>query len=265
MAAITIQQLFYDSYADAGRIPVEQTNLNPDQIAECQQVYNRMIDSWQLDGQMVSHVARLTFPITPNKGIYTVGPNGDLDPVLGISAAGVAGQIPTNYPVRIDRASMVITENPSQGGPPEYPMRQLTEQEYQWWTIKGMNASWSWCYYYESAFNSSNGLGILYLLYIPDQSNVLALYLEETLAQIDATQDAILYFRPGYYDAISANLAVRLAGRRGQVSDIIRELARSSLSLVKRENYRPLSRCNDMTTNNDRRSNIYQGNRWGVG
>lgn len=265
MAAITIQQLFYDAYADSGRIQFEQTGLNPDQIAECQQVYNRMIDSWQLDGEMVSHVARLTFPLIPNKGIYTVGPNGDFDPAYGVSAAGIAGQIPSSYPVRIDRASVIITQDPAQSGPPEYPLRQLSEQEYQAWTLKEQNASWSWCFYVEPAFNSSNGLAILYLLYIPQQANLVALYLEETLPQIDATQDAILYFRPGYYDCIAANLAVRLDRGRGKISPDVRELARTSLSLIKKNNWRPISRSNDMTSHYEWRSNIFQGNRYGQG
>jgi hypothetical protein len=261
MSSITVAQLFYDSYADAGMIQLEQTGLNPDQIAEAQQLYNRMIDAFQLDGMICSHVARLLFPITPSVGIYTVGPNGDFDPVNGISAAGPAGQIASNYPVRIERAGAVVTTNSGASGPPEFPMRPLTTDEYQLWILKQQTSNWPWCYYYEPAFP----LGILYLLYMPTDANQVALYLEQTLAQIDATEDALLQFRPGYYDMIASNLAVRIAARhpdRAKLSDSTRELARSSLSLVRMANDRPLSRSNDMSAHSGRQS-VYTGNRYG--
>lgn len=264
MASITVQQLFYDAYSDAGLIQLEQTLLNPDQVAECQQLYNRMVDGWQLDGWMTSHVARLLFPLTPNQGIYTVGPNGDFDPAQGTTLAGGSGQIASNYPVRIERASAVITTEPNYLGPPEYPIRMLSIDEYQDWVLKQQTSNWPWCAWYEPAFQNSNGLGILHLLYVPTDSNFIALYLEETLAQIDATQDAQLNFRPGYYDLIASNMAVRIAARHpktAQLSEITRELARSSLSLVRMANQRALSRGNDFTGNVNR-ANVYSGNRY---
>jgi len=266
MSTITVQQLFYDAYADAGLIAFEQTGLNPDQVAECQQIYNRFIDSLQLDGMTCSHVARLLFPITPSKGIYTVGPNGDWDPAQGTTLAGVAGQIASNYPVRIERASAVVTTEPNFLGPPEYPMRMLSIDEYQSWILKQQTSNWPWCAYYEPAFQSSGGLGILHLLYVPTDADQVALYLEETLAQIDATQDAPVMFRPGYYDMIASNMAVRIAARhpdKANLSDITRELARSSLSLVRMANNRPLSRANDMANRWGDRRNVYSGNRYG--
>lgn len=265
MSSITVQQLFYDSYADAGLIILEQTQLTPDQVVECQQLYNRMIDTWQLDGWMTSHVARLLFPLTPSKGIYTVGPNGDFDPGQGTTLAGVVGQIPSNYPVRIERASAVVTTEPNYLGPPEYPIRMLSIDEYQDWILKQQTSNWPWCAWYEPAFNNSNGLGILHLLYVPTDANQIALYLEETLAQIDATQDATLDFRPGYYDLIASNMAIRIAARHpktAMVADSTKELARSSMSLVRMANHRPLSRNNDFRPGHGGQYSVYTGNRY---
>jgi len=261
MSQITAQQLFYDAYSEAGLIQLEGTGLTPDQVTESQQIYARMIDAFQLDGWMCSHVARLLFPITPGVGIYTVGPNGDYDPGNGVSAAGAAGQIASNYPVRIERASAVVTTEPFYLGPPEYPMRKLTTDEYQDWILKQQTSNWPWCYYYEPAFP----LGILYLLYVPSDANQVALYLEETLAQIDATQDTLIELRPGYYDLIASNMAVRIAARHPKtavLADSTKELARSSLSLVRMANYRPLSRTNDMSQVSGTVSNVYNGNRY---
>jgi hypothetical protein len=265
MSSITAQQLFYDSYADAGLIILEQTQLNPDQVAECQQLYNRMIDSWQLDGWMCSHVARLLFPLTPSKGIYTVGPNGDFDPAQGTTLAGVVGQIGSNYPVRIERASAVVTTEPNFLGPPEYPIHMMSIDEYQAWILKQQTSNWPWCAYYEPAFQASGGVGILHLLYVPTDADQIALYLEETLTQIDATQDALLNFRPGYYDLIASNMAIRIAARHPKtavVADSTKELARSSMSLVKMANHRPLARGNDFAPERDRISTIFTGNRF---
>jgi len=268
MSSITVQQLFYDAYADAGMIQLEQTGLNPDQIAECQQIYNRMIDAFQLDGWTISHVARLLFPLTPSQGIYTVGTNGDFDPANGITLAmaagqvgGNAGQIGSNYPVRIERASAVVTTEPNYLGPPEYPMRQLSIDEYQFWILKQQTSNWPWCYYYEPSFP----LGLLHLLYIPTDADQVALYLEETLTQINATSNALLDFRPGYYDMIASNMAVRIAARHpktAEISEITRELARSSLSLVRMANDRPLSRSNDMARQQGGNANVYSGHRY---
>jgi hypothetical protein len=270
MSSITAQQLFYDCYADAGMIQLEQTGLNPDQVAECQQLFNRMIDSWQLDGWMCSHVARLLFPLLPYggpAGIYTVGPNGDFDPAQGTTLAGVVGQIASNYPVRIERAGAVVTTQPNYQGPPEFPIRMLSLDEYQDWILKQQTSNWPWCAWYEPAFENSGGLGILHLLYVPTDGNYIALYLEETLAQIDATQDQTLQFRPGYYDLIASNMAVRIAARHPKtavLADSTKELARSSMSLVRMANHRPTSRGNDFTGGGDRtRSSIYSGNRYG--
>jgi hypothetical protein len=265
MSQITAQQLFYDAYSEAGLIVLEQTQLNPDQVAEAQQIYNRMVDAFQLDGRMVSHTARLLFPITPSKGIYSVGPNGDWDPAQGVSLAGAVGQIPSNYPVRIERASAVVTTEPLYLGPPEYEMHSLSIDEYQSWILKQQTSNWPWCYYYEPAYQNSNGLGIIHLLYVPTDADQIALYLEETLAQIDATQDALIWLRPGYYDMISSNMAIRIAARHPKdavVADSTRELARSSLSLVRMANNRPLAKTNDMAQSSGRMSNIYTGNRY---
>src|SRR5271170_1414815 len=104
--AITISQLFYDAYRDAKLVLFEQTGLNPDQVEEARTQFNRLADSFQLDGGTVSHVARLLFPITSGQGDYTVGVNGQWDPGSPISASSA---IDSNYPVRIERASVVLT------------------------------------------------------------------------------------------------------------------------------------------------------------
>lgn len=265
---ITIDQLFYDAYRDAG-VPgiLEQSELPPDFTEEARTQYNRMVDSFQLDGGTISHVARLLFQINPNQGDYTVGPGGDWDPGQPASASspgynyGQSASIATNYPVRLERASMVLTTQQYDGaGPPEYPIFPLTIDEWQNWTLKDQTTNFPRRYFYEPSFP----LAVFHLLYVPYDADQVALYLEETLAQIDATSDAILIFRPGYQDMLTSNLAIRIAARTpgAQPSEYVRELAESSLDRIRMNNNRPLSRANDMTVSSRWRSNVYLGNRY---
>jgi len=246
--SLTIDALFYGAYRDAGLVRLEQTGLNADQTEEGRQVYNRMVDAWTLDGLTVSHVARLLFPITPGKGDYSLGANGDWDP----ATLGLPG-----YPVRVERASMVLTTQTPQ---PEYKIFPLTIDQWQDWTLKTQSTNWPRRYFYEPSFP----LAIFHLVYVPTDANAVALYLEEQIPMIAATGDALLSFRPGYEDAITSNLAVRIAARTpgSNISPMIVELARSSLSLIKMANNRPLRRENDMGRVGPRRSDILNGNRY---
>lgn len=238
---LTIDQLFYGAYRDAGLVLLEQTGLNPDQTEEARQIYNRMADAWALDGLTISHVARTLFPITPSVGDYTVGPSGDWD---------------TPYPTRVERASVILT---NQSPSVERPLIPLTLGEWQEWRLKQQTTNWPLWFFYEPSFP----LGIMHLLFVPTDGNQIALYLEEKLIRIDATGDTLLSFRDGYEDAITSNLAVRIASRTpgSNISADVKELARSSLHLVKMANNRPLKRSSDMEKRGGR-SNVYAGSRY---
>lgn len=254
--SITVGQLFYDAYRDAQLVALEQSVLNADQVEECRTQFNRLVDSLQLDGGMISHVARLVFNIIPGKGDYTVGPSGDLDPGVPVSASSA---IASNYPVRIERASILITSipTPAQAGPPELPLIPLTIDEWQSWVYKQQTTTYSRNFFYEPSYP----LGVFHLLYVPTETDQLVLYLEETLAQINATGDETLDFRPGYQDMLTSNLAMRVGMRRPgwQPPPQLAELARSSMAIIRMANTRPLSRTSDFQSTSRFRSNIYTG------
>lgn len=258
---ITIDKLFYGAYREARLIPTAQVSLSADQMEEAREVWNKMVDALQLDGETVSHVARLLYNVVPGQGDYTVGPGGDFDPGQGISSSGAYGEIPSNYPVRIERASMVLTTNEFGGaGPPEYPIFPMTIDEWQTWTLKGQINNWPRRFYYEPSYP----LGILHILYVPANTNQIALYLEQNIAAIDALGDALLDFRPGYQDALEALLGLRLARRHPevQVSPELKEASAEAWRLIKTNNSRPLAKVNDMSGAARWRSNIYLGNRY---
>lgn len=267
MSTLTIGQLFYDAYRDAG-IPgiMHQSGLNPDQVEEARTQYNRMIDTMELDGGTISHVARLLFNLVPNKGDYTLGPNGDLDPAAPANCSNPgynypSASIASNYPVRLQRASMVLsTQNYAGAGPPEYKLFPLTLDEWQAWTLKGQSTNFPRHYFYEPSFP----LATFHLLYVPTENDQLALYIDEVLANIDAASDAILQFRPGYQDLLTGALAMRLSDRypEAQIKPGVIERTREARDYIRMNNNRPLSKATDMSAGSRFRSNIYNGNRY---
>lgn len=242
--SITVDRLFYGAHRSARLVTLEQTILNPDQTEEARQTYNSMVDGWRADGATISHIAREIFDINPAQADYSIGPNGDWD---------------TEWPDRIERAGILVTQN---GNPvPEYPMHVLTIDEYQLWTLKTQETNWPWCLWYE---RSGPPLGTVHLLYVPTDGNQVALYLEQFLLPIDATGDTTIEFPPGYQEAIESNLAVRLAARTpgAQLAPGMEEIARTSFMRIKNANNRPLARVSDFQ-HGSYRSSVYNGNRYG--
>lgn len=242
--SITVDQLFYSAYRDAGMVLKAQTGLDPDQTEEARQLYNRMVNAWAADGLTATHTGRLLFNIAVSQGDYTIGPSGQWEY--------------PRVPRRVQRASIILTDQTQQ---PEVPMKPLTLDEWQVWTFKDQQSNWPWRFYYE--YNEP--LGIVHLLYVPNTAIQAALYLEESLALIDATGDAELIYADAVQEAIETNLAMRIAARypeEAQISQDTKNLARSSLDLVRMTNKIPLRRDNDMASFAGR-SNIYMG--WPVG
>lgn len=242
MSSLTVDQLFNAAYGYAGLLDFEQVGLGADETEQSRQTYNSMVDAWRSDGLTVSHIQRLLFQLIPNQGDYTIGEGGDFD---------------TAWPDRVERAGIVLTEENPQ---PEYKLYQLTIDEYQEWVLKGQSTNWPFRYWYERSFP----LGILHFLYIPTDTNQVALYLEEHILPINTTGNAIIEYQPGYQEAIETNLAVRLAMKlpRAQLKPGVEVLARSSLALIKNANNRPLVRESDLGRQGGR-TNIWAGNRWG--
>lgn len=267
MGQLTFNQLAYLGYRKAGLVEVEGTVLGPDQVEEFRLLYNSMVDEWALDGGTVSHVAREVFDIVPGKGDYTIGPNGDLDPTAPVmtSAAPVSpGEDPTQscvYPVRIERASLIVSTIPTSAGPPEYGLWPMTIDEWQDWILKGQISNWPRRFYYEPDYP----LGVLHLVWVPTDANQLALYLEQNLSAVGAVGDMLLNFRPGYQYFIECNMAVRLADNnptKAKITEHTRSEAIRTLRLIQSSNDRPLSRVSDALGSGPARSNIYIGNRY---
>jgi hypothetical protein len=243
--SITAKRLFYGAYRAARLVNLEQTILGPDQEEEARETYNRMVDAMSADGLTISHVSRETFAVASGSGDYTIGPGGDWD---------------TTWPDRIERAGIIVSSG--SGYPAERKLNQLTIDQWQAWTFKTQPNNWPWSYFYERAFP----LGIVHLLYVPNNATSVILYLEHPLSAIAVAADyatVTLEFQPGYQEMLETNLAVQLAesNPRAQISQSVIQRAKSSMMLLKAVNARPLSRTSDFARGGTRPS-VYLGNRY---
>lgn len=229
----TIDELFYAAYRDAGLIAEEGTGLHSAQTEEARKIFNRMANSWALDGLKCWQVKRMVFNITSGKGRYSIGKGGDFD---------------TQRPNDIERGSViVVNQNPS----PEWPLEKLTLQEWQEWRLKDLSITWPAAFYFDPELDVSGGAGnaVAYVnfLFVPGDSNQVALYLKQSLSPIDATGDTILDFADGYEEAIETNMAVTLAARRpgSNISPLTIQAAQRSLRQIKISNHRPVHMQSD--------------------
>jgi hypothetical protein len=121
----------------------------------------------------------------------------------------------------------------------EIPRPVITDDGFQAIQIKSMaNAQFTNVYY-----NPTQPYGTIWLWPSPDTAvNALALYLQtQFLGFDDLTTDYTFADLPGYAEALEYSLAVRLAapfGRRLSDYPEVVEMARTSLGLVKRQNYK---------------------------
>lgn len=236
---ITFDQFAYAAYRAANLTQTVGTGLGPDETEEVRTLYNRMIDAFRADGFTVRHIERTLFPVIDGQSDYTIGPSADWDTPL--------------TPEHVERMSLILTDQTLE---PEYPLRMLTQDEYQQWVYKHEVANYPWCAFYEKAWP----LGIVHLLYVPTLVNQAAVYLENALGIIDDTGNQALDWPPGYEEMLTLQVAIRIPG--GKPSADTKRMAAESLSMVKANNNRPLSRTTDLARWRGR-SAVLLGNRWG--
>lgn len=176
---------------------------------------NRMIDSWAAQQLMIPGNSILDFPFVPNQAVYTLGKGGNFD---------------TTRPARIDRASVVLTNQPT--SPNEQPIEILNEAQWQDFILKTTPGTFPLAVYPDNGFPFNN----LSFWPVPIVANSFRMY---AWAAIAAFPDlaTIFTFPPAYADAIQTNLAVRLADEfAGTISQTTITLALSSLAVIRNYN-----------------------------
>lgn len=194
--------------------------LNAGQLANSLRSLNYMLDSWNTEKLVIYVLARNTFTLT------LVNPQ-EIAPGSGVLNAP--------RPNRIEPGTAWLTGG--QLGDTEKPIQVLPRE--QWNGYYRPNTSGIPCVlYYEPLMPNAQ----IWFDVTPDAAYTLVLYLEQMLAQIfmDGV-NAEIVLPPGYAEAISTNLAIRLAPKYGKSATLeIINNAVESKARIKRLNQKPI-------------------------
>jgi hypothetical protein len=202
-----------------------------EEVADAVSAFNRMVDSWNTEKLAVQCIESSEYALTGGKQKYSIGPTGDFVAArpTKIHAATVKdGDL--EYPVDVIGASKWATLDKSQSGVPEF-------------------------LYNDKALPNSN----LYFASTPYKAYTLVLYtFSKLLALSDIFADLVL--APGYEDALTIGLAVKMAPEYGE--EAIRRASALDLigakANIKRLNHEPLElRCDSMF--DTQHSDIWKG------
>lgn len=174
-------------------------NLSGDELKDCQQVLNDMLDAWGIDRTTVFVAPRVTLNqnqatlmLKANQATYTLGNSTQNEDFL------------LARPARLERVSIMYSA--SQQTPVELGMDMYDDVQWQSVSNKSTPSLLPQVCYVEETFPDM----MLTFWPVPTQANPVVLYLWQALTQFaDLTQQ--FSFPPGYARAIRYNLAVDLA------------------------------------------------------
>lgn len=214
----SVADLAKDALIEIGVIAPNEP-LTADDGNQIMRVLNRMIGQWNIEDLMIYTLDRQIFTLTANQQSYTMGPGGNFN---------------VARPVRIQMASVLNTNATPNN---EIPIDILTDEEWRGIGVKGTTATFP-----TKLWRTGNvPLDTLWLWPVPqDTTYQLILY---TWGQTTAFTDinAVVYFPPGYEEALVTNLAVRLASSYGRpVDQVLFARAQQAKSLVEGINLEPL-------------------------
>lgn len=177
--------------------------------ADALEALNSMLDAWRTESLLVHALRTESLTIT-GAASYTVGDGGDLDTVR---------------PVKIEAAFW-------RSGETDYPLAIANAVTWSQVGNKSLQADVPEWLYYEPAYP----LGVVYLSSIPS-SGTLHLVVWTPISEVGAFDE--FSFPPGYRDAITYQLAMRLCQEYGRA--VTRELAglgKAAKDDIKRVNFR---------------------------
>lgn len=198
--------------------------ISNDIAQDCFARLNGMMGQWALDGLTMPAESREVFPLVANKGTianpYTIGVGGHFNTARPVSQVVITG-------------IGLLYNGPT---PPVEVRRTLyTDQAWQAVATKDQTGVEFTGAHYTPTY--AGGFGTFQLWPVPDNAvNSFVLYRKQPLGQF-VTLSASYDLPLGYDDAISDNLAMRLATPYGRpLTPELRDAATTSLNLVKRAN-----------------------------
>ncbi len=202
-----------------------------------------LVDGWAAQPLTVLQVNTYTFSTVAGQQSYTVGP------------AGTSNWMTTQLPIGFDRIGM-------QMGTLELPIEIITLDQWASIALKGFQSSILTQVWIDFGFPAHS----LYFWPVPASAIPVVLYIPQQVAQFTATSN-VLALPPGYQEALTFELALKLAAKFGApIPQWLPEAAADAKANIKSTNFEALDvSCDDAIVDTSRRSgggsiNFYLGN-----
>ena len=192
---------------------------SPEELNDCLEAANMMLDSWSTDGMMIFNIPRTVLTPAALKKAYTLGPGGDFDMAR---------------PPEIERMGVIILSNAAQ--PLELPMDYFVEDKpYADIPVKDITSTIPLTCWDDTGFP----LRTLTMWPVPQIAVQYALYAWAAIGSFADIEETLYAFPPGYMECIKYNLAPRLAPEFGvSTPPEVIAMAASSLEKVRDSNIR---------------------------
>lgn len=214
--ADTALTIITDALLDIGVLADEEVPT-ASQAQSALRKLNNMIDAWNIENLAIYGSTQHVIPMTPGKGVYTIGEGGDLNiprPNNITSASARDLTLPANTQV-------------------DYPLYIMSDMEYQNIVQKGLQSPWPnmaiW-------FNKKYPLIDAYVYPVPTNGNFgVVVWDSGILSNFTLHQEINL--APGYKRSITANLCLEVAPSYGvEVPADIKAIAVQSKADIKTKN-----------------------------
>lgn len=222
---VAFSEIAMAAYRIAGITKWARIGPSQDMYDECIPAYNRMVGSWNCERPKCFTIRVDTLPI-PTQKACTVGVGADFD---------------MPRPQGIQNGVVVL-----EGGTRCAPMAQLTDEQWAHIRVQDIPASIPQSFYFDGSYDDQ-GWSRIYLF--PQASGGLQVdwYTWQALPSVTSKDDQVA-LPPGYEEAITYNLAVRLASLNpliGNMSEDSRRLARKALAVLEAHNSAPPTMTSD--------------------
>lgn len=209
--AETALDLITNSLLDLGVLADEETPTASMAVGALRKL-NNMIDAWNIENLMVYGGIQNVFPLTPNKGVYTLGIGGDFN-------------IPRPNSINEITIRDVIQQQ-------DFPIEIYNESQYASIGLKQQTSNLPLGVYVDSLYPLNN----VYLWPIPSTSQYsLVMWTNGIIDNFNL--DDVIALAPGYKRALESNLCIELSASYGkEVTPSIARIAEDSKAKLKAQN-----------------------------
>ena len=201
---------------------VAETGEEPDgpESADFLQQLNWLVQSWANERLMSWYVLNETFPLTANKGTYTIGPDASKD-------------FDTDLPINIESA---FCRDSTSGYDVDYKLEVMPNDRYQQIFQKGIKTTYPRYIHYVKEYP----YGTIDLWPIPTGSYTLGLSQRKQFVQFLGLT-SVVCLPPGYKDALAYWLAIKMSPEYGaSIDPVTMKLAEDAKKNLKNTNQEEL-------------------------